>query len=129
MAISRRELFVGFFSTALAALNAAGAQRPARTESFGITETLLAGLFREKAAALAVGRRYLEMYPNEAHPHFLLAAILPKAPPKTEIALRTHFAHLRRRDFETGRVVILGGWILSVTESRLCAVFALSPRA
>jgi hypothetical protein len=30
------------------------------------------------------------------------------------------------KDFEDGRVVNLGGWIVSLTEARLCAVAALA---
>jgi len=32
---------------------------------------------------------------------------------------------LVRRDFETGRTVLVNGWILSVNEARQCALFSL----
>jgi hypothetical protein len=32
---------------------------------------------------------------------------------------------LVRRDFETGRTVLVNGWVLSVTEARQCALFSL----
>jgi len=34
-------------------------------------------------------------------------------------------ATMVRRDFETGRTVLVNGWVLSVTEARQCASFSL----
>jgi len=31
-----------------------------------------------------------------------------------------------RRDFATGRVVVVGGWVLALTEARQCALYSLS---
>jgi hypothetical protein len=31
-----------------------------------------------------------------------------------------------RRDFATGRVVVVGGWVLALTEARECALYSLS---
>jgi len=30
-----------------------------------------------------------------------------------------------RRDFETGRTVLVNGWVLAATEARQCALFSL----
>lgn len=31
-----------------------------------------------------------------------------------------------RRDFEAGRIVVVGGWVLALTEARQCALYSLS---
>ena len=84
-------------------------------------------------SAEAVGREYLRSRPLE---RLLLAAcrwtgvLLGLGPPegdgppggrKVEMIRRRI-----RRDFDRGRTVEVGGWILSLTEARLCALVALS---
>jgi hypothetical protein len=34
-------------------------------------------------------------------------------------------AAMVRRDFDTGRTVLVNGWVLSATEARQCALFSL----
>jgi len=34
-------------------------------------------------------------------------------------------AAMVRRDFETGRTVLVNGWVLAATEARQCALFSL----
>jgi hypothetical protein len=79
------------------------------------------------AAALArVGRRYLEAVPAERDVT-VLRAELGELAAATEPA--RHAAALERavgRDFERGDILALDGWILSRTELRAAALFALT---
>jgi hypothetical protein len=79
------------------------------------------------AAALArVGRRYLEAVPAERDVT-VLRAELGELAAATEPA--RHAAALGRavgRDFERGDILALDGWILSRTELRAAALFALT---
>ena len=65
----------------------------------------------------ALGRAYLRRYPDEAFQR-RLATLVPGDP-----VLR---ARQVRADFAAGKVVSLGGWVLSRTECRYCALHALS---
>ncbi len=53
------------------------------------------------------------------------AARLPARPVVTPEAFRALIASRVRADFSAGRVTRLGGWLLSETEVRLCALAAL----
>lgn len=64
----------------------------------------------------AIGERYRTLYPAERDASALRRAIL---------ADREPIAALVARDFDVGRVVVIDGWILSVTEARQCALFTL----
>jgi len=66
---------------------------------------------------VALGRAYLQRYPDEAVPN-RLAKLVPADP-----VLRIRQV---RADFVAGQVVTLGGWILSRTECRFCALHALA---
>jgi hypothetical protein len=97
----------------------------------------LAALFHHQASARVIGRRYLQQYPSESNIRDLLEGIVAD-PANDRFSGRTDrlstagdreliFAlqHRIRQDFVEERVVKLQGWILSVTEARLCALTAL----
>jgi hypothetical protein len=65
---------------------------------------------------VALGRAYLQRHPEEAQCQ--LAKLVPADP-----GLRTRQV---RADFVAGECVTLGGWILSRTECRYCALHALA---
>jgi len=112
---------------ALAALSAAGwpnavAACPASLSGRAASPAadLIAALFSDVASAVAVGAGCLRS--------------LPGAPPTPAamldaIAVHRSPARLRaqiRRDFATGDMVEVGGWLLSATEARLYALAALA---
>lgn len=66
---------------------------------------------------VALGRAYLQRYPEEAS-QYQLARLVP-----ADAGLR---AHQVRADFVAGEWVTLGGWVLSRTECRYCALHALA---
>jgi hypothetical protein len=114
MKLSRRST-LGACATALAGWLSAGAAvrlwaaRPAGR-----------GTDSEKTAAarhVGLGLAYLRRYPDEAS-QVLLAGLVPSDP-----VLR---ARQVRADFTAGQVVSLGGWVLSRTECRYCALHALA---
>ena len=125
MAVRRRQLFVGVVSVAVATLNAASVGWRVRPDASDIAARRIAGLFHDTASAAAVGRRYLARFPHERDSGFLLRSVLAGQTPATDDGLRFHLARRRQRDFEAGRVVVLEGWLLSLTESRLFALVAL----
>jgi len=69
-------------------------------------------LLANSTAAHAIGAAYLRAYPNDT-----LASV-----PATARLPRTLVATRVSEDFASGRVVMLEGWMLSVTEARLCAL-------
>ncbi len=70
-----------------------------------------------KSGVRAIGVKYLELYPQESAPHVLRTLL-----PRSEAGIRTHIT----KDFENGDVVSIGGWILSRTECRVCAIAVLT---
>ena len=69
-----------------------------------------------------IGERYLVLHPDEASVEALSTAVAAPA------GAGPAFASLRGRihgDLEAGRVAVVDGWVLAVTEARLCALVAL----
>lgn len=87
----------------------------------------LAGFPRHEESACVIGREYLRNVREEADRDILLNLLGHPAVWVDEGGLRSHLRSQIRRDFAEERVVRLHGWILSVTESRLCALTALAP--
>ena len=71
----------------------------------------------------AVGEHYRSEFPEESEEGILLQKLLGK---ERELpAGRDDFDARIREDFKAGRVVVLDGWVLSVTEARQCALFSI----
>lgn len=91
----------------------------------------LACLFRSRESAVRLGRAYLRQHPEEADQaalERLVFARLDGLRPDTAsglAALKRSFESARRQDFDCGAVVQLGGFMLSRTELRACALVAL----
>jgi hypothetical protein len=98
----------------------------------------LAALFHHQASARVIGRTYLQQYPRENNVRDLLAGIVAgpaddrfsgRSDRLSRAADRELILTLQQRirqDYVEERVVKLQGWILSVTEARLCALTALA---
>ena len=98
----------------------------------GVADRLVAVL-RRPASAGAVGRAYLADRPGEADRDWLAARLGADLrgrdcdPSCSDRArLRAGLARQLRADFAQSRVVRVDGWVLSVTEARLCALAALT---
>ena len=93
----------------------------------------LTAVFRHSASAAAVGAAYLQQKPNEAHQRRLADLIVSADPILCRDITTARGEHVRRRleqchraDLANSRTVKIDGWIVSLTEARLCALVALS---
>ncbi|GAC1343092.1 MAG: hypothetical protein NVSMB18_18270 [Acetobacteraceae bacterium] len=87
----------------------------------------LLDLFADPARARGLGEAYLALLNQRPSPAALTDAVwgdLAGSGP-----LRTRVADQIRRDYASGRITCLDGWLLSVTEARLCALAALATGA
>lgn len=92
----------------------------------------LVDVLASQESAAIVGREYLRRVPGEANVQVLLGSICSAWPGRGAELLETDTEMLRallhqqrREDFEHGRVVNVGGWVLSATEARVCAMTAI----
>jgi hypothetical protein len=92
----------------------------------------LADILRHPDSACWLGRLYLEEKPREADAALLVTLIgaargpaLPPASPAADEALRADLDERIRNDFIYGNMVAVDGWLLSLTEARLCALVSL----
>jgi hypothetical protein len=92
----------------------------------------LAGMLRHPDSAAWLGRLYLDGKPREADAALLVTLIgaargptLPAISPTTGEALRASLEARIRNDFVYGNMVAVDGWLLSLTEARLCALVSL----
>jgi hypothetical protein len=96
----------------------------------------LAGTLRHRDSAAVLGRLYLDTAPQEADAARLVtligAAKGPELPPvstATDESLRASLEARIRNDFINGDTVAVNGWLLSITEARLCALVSLQREA
>ena len=102
------------------------------SHSFDPLPSKLASLFHHKQSAKKVGLEYLKIAPREADIS-LLSNLICSFDGEYRVKLLHADAGgfrelLRQRlclDFEQDHIVTVHGWILSVTEARLCALTAL----
>jgi hypothetical protein len=85
------------------------------------------------SSARVIGREYLTTHREEQSIQMLMESIVPCAP-DIDVAVDGRLSRIDVHryvysrilsDFEVGDVIQLQGWILSVTEIRLCALIAL----
>jgi hypothetical protein len=81
-------------------------------------------------SARRVGQVYLQKAPEEADRDRLLMQIFPELTPARQIdspaAWRRAYTAKCRQDFAEGQTVRIDGWVLSLTEARLCALAAIA---
>jgi len=92
----------------------------------------LTGLLEHQRSARAVGREYLRVAPAEASAGALASLVVSQFPAEHRALGRVMDRQLRellllavRQDFLQGRTVELHGWIVALTEARVCAIAAL----
>ena len=92
----------------------------------------LASFFLHKESAKKVGLEYLKIAPMEADIYLLSNLICSFNEEQQVKLLHANSRRLRELlrqklclDFEQDRIVTVHGWILAVTEARLCALTAL----
>lgn len=91
---------------------------------------MLTSIIRNKESARMIGEEYLRVNPNE-NDRILLEATLCDSNNGSlfrddYLDARANIVSRIRADYESGRTAMVGGWILSQTEARLCALVSLS---
>lgn len=72
-----------------------------------------------------IGKRYQELYPKE-NSERKLVELLSKDISVAKNDLPGLITSRIKEDYKTGKIVTIDGWILSITESRQCALFSLT---
>jgi hypothetical protein len=92
----------------------------------------LVAIFNERTSAAAVGRAYLAGHLGEAGIDHLVTELgnalrrWDCEPDRADrMTLRAAMSRLSKEDFERSRVVKVDGWVLSLSEARLCGLAAL----
>ena len=89
------------------------------------TRRCLLGLFGDLETPRLLGKRYLDLYPQETQRALILAAHIQTAQTRTSNELRKLLARKRECDFRNGEIVIVDGWLLARTEVEACALTVL----
>jgi len=121
-----RRAFLAHAAVAVAAV--CGGWVPAALRPLPEAGAGLALAFKHRQSAIAIGRRYLSRYPDDALPGLLARGLQPADrgdPAAARAALRARV----REDFERGDTVLLDGWVLARSECRACAALALATGA
>ena len=69
-----------------------------------------------------LGSAYRDQYPDEDNLEELKARLGEGQNPSH--STEDHLSEMIRNDFETGKTVIIEGWMLSITEARQCALYS-----
>ncbi len=124
--MKRRDFLLGFFAGLATSAVLVFASLP----FFGgftdkVKRTLLRFGTRRPESARLIGERYLQLFPDEAQEQVLIRGILGTDEINSFSAFRAWLDKRRSADFERGDTVIIDGWVLSRSEARLYALFAL----
>jgi hypothetical protein len=90
-------------------------------------------LLEHHHAAVMLGQRYREAVPRDDGIKPLVAALAATfgaaihVSADDPVVLRRIVGEQIRRDFQSGQVVDVDGWLLSETEARLCALVSVEP--
>jgi hypothetical protein len=75
-----------------------------------------------KAKTIEIGKAYVERFPSESDPKKLTALISATLNEQPASAVKVSI----QNEFSNGKVVIINGWILSLTEARQSALYYLN---
>ncbi len=87
--------------------------------------SLLRSAYGAPGDARVLGQAYLQMAPHELSAATLSHALFGDVLPTSTRAIRQRLAAARDADFDSGRVLVLGGWLMALTEARWCALAVL----
>lgn len=74
----------------------------------------------ETETILATGKKYIEKFPDENSERALTRSLFADSQ-----VTHDHLESKSKSDFESSQYVIIDGWMLSRTEARQCALFAI----
>ena len=100
---------------------------PSATERAFSKPQFVSRLFDEQMIRDA-GESYLQKTPSENNEDKLIQLLAGNdaiAKSGDEKAIHQYLDEKIKRDFETGKTVMVKGWVLSLTEARQCALFSL----
>jgi hypothetical protein len=90
----------------------------------------LLDVFSDRASARRVGREFLRIEYDGAsvlpEDDAIGTARMARSVSTDQREMRENIRRLIRDDYDEGRTVCVDGWILSITEARLCALATLS---
>ena len=126
----KRRIFIKFSAytaaaVAIPALNACN-QKPINT---AIAAPQFLKHFLDSKAIIETGHAYLKQVPSENNKNKLSDLLTSDASLRSTSDTKTVFSYFdkkTRQDFEAGKITVVDGWVLSVTEARQCALFALA---
>jgi len=78
----------------------------------------------DEETMIAAGKLYQQRFPEENNERTLITLLKKDVPEGNDTSSSLEQKSIL--DFKADRIVLLDGWILSVTEGRQCALFSLS---
>lgn len=100
-------------------------------EDKALAEPKFLSLLCDKSTIRMLGRAYLQLKPDETKDNILLNDLLAEETHKVflnqeDVAMvESHIEDRIVQDFGTDNIVMVQGWVLSVTEARQCALFSI----
>jgi hypothetical protein len=122
MALNRRRFLQLTTAGLLASLTETGCAGDDTNES--TTPALVEMLGPERVRQ--IGTQYRAQVPREITAAALAEAISSSRRSGFARRYRRPIEDQIRRDFAAGRIVVVGGWVLALTEARQCALYSLS---
>ena len=126
----RRALLLGAVGVG-ASLIARAPRWPFIASGKPVTAERLIGLLTAPDRVAPLGARYLGVVPKEANPRVLTSLLLRSLSRQdvrlehlSDEQLREYVRRANTDDFDRERIFELDGWILALTEARLCALAA-----
>ena len=83
------------------------------------------GIFLSRTSAARVGRAFLDRYPEEGSQSRLLELTARDLAARDSHAWRAWLAQQRREELRDEQVVEIDGWVLALSEARLCALLVV----
>jgi len=126
--MTTRRKVLGYFASLLAGIPVLSLAAVGRAEALAPLGWLekCAGLSPSFDRAAPIGRRYLAMTPAERNPTVLASRIAERVS-GSGADFPAAVTSAVSRDFESGDVVMIDGWMLSRTEAQICGLAAMRP--
>ena len=77
---------------------------------------------------LEIGKKYLSEHPDEKSERKLVKILLKKTTSNQQELIES-LQQLTREDYVQDHIVMVDGWLLSVSEARQCALYSLIQKA
>ena len=125
MALDRRRFLQLTAAGAVVGLTGSGCARENVEDTSGMSQPSLLGMLGPERVR-AIGAAYRAAVPRENTAAALRDAISASQRGRFPWTSRRAIAEQIQDDFDAGRTVVAGGWVLSETEARQAALYSLS---